>query len=62
MKIRVRYSEFINSLTLGDRGAEAELEIEVENLADLDFAYSRAWDRVRREVKKQLAIDDDMPF
>jgi len=62
MKIRVSYSELVSGPGFNNRKAEAELKVTVENKADLDVTYSKAWDRVRSEVRRQLGSDPDIPF
>jgi len=62
MKIRVSYSELISGPGFNNRRAEAELEVTVENKSDIDATYSKAWERVKSEVKRQLGADPDIPF
>jgi len=60
MKLRVSYSELVSGPGFNNRRAEAELEVTVENSADLDKVYQTAWDRVKREVKGQLGKGQDL--
>jgi hypothetical protein len=63
MKIRVCYSELVSGPGYNNRKAEAEIEVTVENKADLDIAYQKAWERVKNEVKKQLTgNNEELPF
>lgn len=60
MKIRVAYSELRTDGNYCNRRAEAEIETEVSG--DYNAAFQRAWEIVEREVKKQLANKEDLPF
>lgn len=66
MKIRVNYSELISGSGFNNRRAEAEIEVTVENKADIGVTYQKAWKLVTSEVKKQLGQeqdkDDGIPF
>ncbi|KUO75547.1 MAG: hypothetical protein APF81_27400 [Desulfosporosinus sp. BRH_c37] len=65
MKIRVSYSELVSGPGFNNRRAEAELEVTVENKADIEGTYKKAWERVKSEVKRQLTIsndNDEVPF
>lgn len=62
MRIKVSYSELKSTSDYGNRKAEAELEIEVNG--DINEAYTKAWQKVRSEVKKQFEPNyhEDLPF
>lgn len=64
MKIRVSYAELKTGPGYNNQRAEAEIEVDVFDVNDIDIAYRRAWDRVKKEVEKQLFQDskDSLPF
>lgn len=59
MKIRVSYAELKSGPGYNNKKAEAEIEVDV--VGDIDKAFTRAWDKVKAEVRKQLD-DEEIPF
>ncbi|MDE4542285.1 hypothetical protein [Thermoanaerobacterium sp. R66] len=59
MKIRVSYAELKSGPGYNNKKAEAEIEVDVAG--DIDKAFTRAWDKVKAEVRKQLD-DEEIPF
>lgn len=69
MKIRVSYAELKSDSGFNNQRAEAEIEVTVDGGPEVvDAMFTKAWERVKREVNKQLYpvtdnnIPDDMPF